>query len=223
MLRFFAGIVWRDLLIIFRHPVAWLIPLAFFLLVVVIFSIAAAESPSALRSVSPGVIWATVLLAVLLPQDGIFRHDYDSGFIQQILTTARPLAVCVLAKAVAYWLATGGLLASVVPLAAIALGFPSNGLVMLLTTVLFGSVILSLLATFAAALTVGQKNALLATLLVLPLCVPVLIFANAAVSLTLAGFSAIAPLSYLAALGVLAVTFLPLAGAGVLRAVGGGR
>lgn len=217
----FAGLLRRDLLLLSRRPVLWLLPPAFFLLVVAIFSIAAADAPLATRAVAPGVIWTAALFASLLAQDGIFRPDAESGHMEQVLASSRPLPLFALAKAAAHWLLTGLPLAFIAPLAALMLQFPPAALPALLFTLPLGTAVLSLLAAFAASLTLAGNNVLLPVLLVLPLALPVLIFSVAVVSAALSGFPILAPAAFLAALAVLALTFLPLATAGVLRAAGG--
>lgn len=222
-MRLLGGILRRELTVFMRRPTVWLLPPLFFLLVATIFAVVGGDSPAALQALAPAVIWSAALLAGLLSQEGIFRPDDDNGFIEQALLSAQPLPLFVLAKVAAHWLLTGLPLTLMSPLAALLVGMSAGGMPTLLLTLPLGTAVLSLLASFAAALTLGQKNPLLATLLVMPLCIPVLIFSVAAVAAALSGFPVAAPLSLLAALVVLSLTLLPLATAGVLRVLGGGR
>ena len=83
---------------------------------------------------------------------------------------------------------------------------------------LIGTPALSLLGAIAAALTLGARRpGILVTLLVLPLYLPVLIFATGAVQASLAAGGARAHLLLLGALTLAALPLAPLAAAAALR------
>jgi heme exporter protein B len=90
-------------------------------------------------------------------------------------------------------------------------------------TLLLGTPTLSLVSAIGAALTVSlRRGGMLIPLLTLPLHIPVLIFATAAVQASLNGLAIEGYLALLAAFLVLALTLTPLAVAAALRlAVGG--
>lgn len=221
MKNLFLAVLRRDLLLFSRRPFIWATPVMFFLIIVLIFTVAA--TPSSLRPAAPGIVWAAALLGGLLSQEGMFRHDEENGFMEQVLVSPHPLPLFVLAKTAAHWLLTGAPVLLMAPLAVEMLSFPPPALPALLLSLPLGTAAMSLLASFAAALTLEQKNALLPILLVAPLAVPVLIFAAAVSHNAAAGLPTAAPLSFLAALAVLSLTLLPLGTAGVLRATGGKR
>jgi heme exporter protein B len=88
----------------------------------------------------------------------------------------------------------------------------------LMLTLLLGTPVLSLIGAIGAALTVGIRGggALLA-LVILPLYIPVLIFAAGAVDASVSGLPFSGQLYFLASLLVLAVTLAPPAVAAALR------
>jgi heme exporter protein B len=88
----------------------------------------------------------------------------------------------------------------------------------LMVTLVFGTISLSLLGSIGAALTVGlnRGNALL-SLLILPLAMPILIFGARTVSLAAADDAVAAGIYFLAAYCMLAVTFAPFAAAAALK------
>ncbi len=91
-------------------------------------------------------------------------------------------------RSLAHWICSGLLLALVSPLLALQfdLGWPATGV--LLLALLVATPLLSLIGAVGAALTVGVRGAaVLMPLLVLPLCVPVLIFGTAAVDASRTG------------------------------------
>ena len=95
---------------------------------------------------------------------------------------------------------------------------PAAGVTALCATLALGTPTLSLLGSIGAALTAGvrQSGGLLA-LLVLPLCLPVLIFGARATALAASGEVISGPLYLLAAFLVLAITLVPLATATAIR------
>lgn len=198
-MNFFWAAVRRDLLLAFRHRNDIVNPLAFFLMVAVLFPLGVNPEAKFLSQVAPGVIWVAALLASLLSVDGIFRTDYDDGALEQMLISSRSLTVLVLAKVLSHWLISGFLLALMSPLLAMMLFLPSSGLVALVSSLLLGTPTLSLIGAIGAALTVGlRKGGVLISLLVLPLYIPVLIFGAGSVQ---AGAMGMPIAGYLALLG----------------------
>ncbi len=131
----------------------------------------------------PGVVFVAALLAAMLSLGRLFADDYQDGTLEQMLLSACPLPLLVAAKILAHWICSGLLLALVSPLLALQfdLGWPATGVLVL--ALLIATPLLSLIGAVGAALTVGVRGAaVLMPLLVLPLCVPVLIFGTAAVA-----------------------------------------
>ena len=220
LLKGYRSVLQRDMTLLCRRPFDWLLPLSFFLLVNLLFAVAAGGDSNLLARTAPAVIWSAALLAALLTHEGILRPDHESGFLEQALLSPLPLPLFALAKATAHWLYTGVPFTLLVPVVAVMLGVPEGGVMVLLLTMPPATAALSLLTVFAAALTMGQKNHLLAALLALPLTIPVLIFAVASVEAAAGGQPVLAPAAFLAALALLALTLLPLATAGVIRILG---
>jgi heme exporter protein B len=88
----------------------------------------------------------------------------------------------------------------------------------LIVGLLLGTPILSMVGAIGAALTLGLRGGgVLLSLLVLPLCIPVLIFGTGAVEAVSSGLSVASHLSLLGALLVLALVFTPWVTAQALR------
>ena len=148
----------RDLRLGWRQSGEWLNPLIFFLMVITLVPLAISPEPARLRELAGGIIWIAALLAVLLAMDGLFRSDFDDGTLEQLLLTPAPLPLLVLAKVLAHWLQTGVALALLAPLAGVLLNLPSSVLVVLVLSLLLGTLTLSLLSAIGAALTVGLRR-----------------------------------------------------------------
>ena len=208
----------RDLRLAFRRRGQLVQPLAFFVLVTMLFPLAVSPELSRLREVAPGVLWVAALLASQLALEFLFRDDAHDGTLEQYALSGQPLTGLMFAKTTAHWLLTGLPLALVAPLAALSLGVALAALPGIIVSVAVGSVALSLIGSIGAALTLGMKRsgALLA-LLTVPLSLPVLIFGARATQLAINGAPLLAPLELLGALAVLGVTLAPLAAAAAVR------
>ena len=213
MSTFFIALLKHELLLIARNPSGWIIPLVFFLLVIAVFPLALGPAPEVLRLIAPGVIWAVALLSSLLSQETLFRQDAEDGTLEQFLLSPQPLVLVALAKTIVHWLSYGAPLVMLAPLLGAWLHMRPGQLGVLLMTLPLGTGIFSLLATFSAALLVGvHRQHFLGALVALPLCLPAIIFAAAAVSSRTA-----TPLLLLASLFTLSLTVLPLVTAAALR------
>ena len=216
--RAFALLLKRDLLLAMRHRAEMINPLLFFVLVTSLFPLGIGADPILLRAVGPGVIWVAALLAALLSLEGIFRSDFEDGTLEQFLLSSHPVSVLVLAKVLAHWLITGLPLLVISPLLGVLLGLPGDAIMILLVTLALGTPVLSLIGAVGVALTVGlRKGGMILSLLVLPLYVPLLIFAASAVDTAAAGLPVTAHLSLISALLVLSLSLSPLATAAALR------
>jgi len=216
--RAFTLLLWRDMLLAFRRRTEMINPLLFFILVTALFPLGIGADPALLRSVAPGIIWVAALLAAMLSLDSVFRSDFEDGSLEQFLISAQPVSILVLAKVIAHWLITGLPLLIVAPLLGLLPDLPSASIGTLMLTLALGTPVLSMIGAIGVALTVGlRRGGVILSLLVLPLYIPVLIFAANAVESAGAGLPITAHLSLLTALLVLSVSLSPLATAAALK------
>ena len=218
LMHSFCTLLKRDLLLAFRHRSEIANPALFFIIVVSLFPLGVSPEMRVLQILGPGVIWVTALLATMLSLESIFRSDFEDGSLEQMLISPRPVAVLVLAKVLAHWLVTGLPLMVLAPLLGVLLSLPGEAIAMLVVTLALGTPVLSFVGAIGVALTIGlRRGGALLSLLVLPLYVPVLIFAANAVASSGAGLPVTGHLYLLGALLVLSVTLAPLATAAALR------
>lgn len=124
----------------------------------------------------------------------------------------------MLGKITAHWLTTGLPLLVVAPLLAVFLGMPNQSLSILLLTLLLGTPILSLIGAVGVALTVGlRRGGMILSLLVLPLYVPVLIFASNAVEMASGGLTVDAQVNILISMLLMALVLAPWPTAAALK------
>lgn len=218
MLNLFFSVIRRDLLLALKQKSDIVQTLFFFAVVVTLVPLGVGAETNLLRSMAPGVVWVAALLAALLSLPRLFAHDWADGTLEQMLISAEPLTVIVLAKVSAHWLVTG------VPMTVFSLVFgvmfdlPAEETWVLTAALALGTPVLSLVGAIGAALTLGLRaGSVLTSLLVLPLYVPVLVFgAGAAVQVAMS----VSPAAYLMVTGALtlfALAAAPFAVAAALR------
>ncbi|RUO78342.1 heme exporter protein CcmB [Pseudidiomarina taiwanensis] len=208
----------RDAKVALRKRSDILNPLVFLLIVVSLFPLAVGPGPDILGRIAAGVIWVAALLSALLGSERLFRDDYLDGSLEQLLLVPAPLSALALAKVAVHWLFAGLPLVILSPVLALLLKLPFEGWGTLALSLLLGTPILSALTAIGAALTVSLgRGGALVSLLILPLFIPLLIFATAAVEAALLGMPVSGQLAWLAALMVLTVTLSPLAIAASIR------
>ena len=214
----FRCVFLRDIRVALRRRSDLAGAMLFFVIVVSLFPLAIGPEPGLLRQLAPGVVWVAALLASMLSLPRLFADDLADGSLEQLLLAASPLPLLVLGKMAAHWLTSGLLLALASPLLALQFGLSAQATALLAASLLVGTPILSLIGGIGAALTVGVRGAaLLLSLLVLPLVVPVLIFGAGAVTAADAGQNAGAYFSLLGAMLAPALVLAPLAASAALR------
>jgi len=158
---------------------AWL-PIAFFLLVAALVPFAIGPDASLLAKVGPGILWIAALTAALLPIERLIEPDRADGVLDQFAIHGLAEESVAFAKIAAHWLTFAPLLLVAAVPASALLGMDAPALVRAEAALAIGTPALAALAVAVAAVTAGLPRAgSLAGLLLLPLAVPLLIFAVA--------------------------------------------
>jgi len=208
----------RELKIAFRHRADIINPLWFFLIIVTLFPLGIGPESALLARIAPGVVWVAALLASLLGLERMFRDDFLDGSLEQLLLLPTPLPIVALVKVFAHWLTSGLPLIILSPLASLFLSLNFTGWWGLVLTLSLGTLTFSFLGAIGVALTVGlRRGGVLLSLLVLPLAIPILIFASSAVDAASQGLAISGYLAILAAMLVVSVVLAPFAIAAALR------
>jgi heme exporter protein B len=211
-------VVRRDLVLAMRRRADVLTTLFFFVMVVSLFPLGVGPEMDMLRKMAPGVLWVAALLASMLSLGRLFSADYLDGTLEQMLLAPQSLSVLVLGKMISHWMVSGLPLVLMAPVLGLQFDMSAQAIGVLLLTLLLGTPIFSMLGAIGAALTLGLRGGgVLLSLLVLPLCIPVLIFGTGAVEALSSGLSVSAHLSLIGALLVLALVFTPWVTAQALR------
>ncbi|WP_032092313.1 MULTISPECIES: heme exporter protein CcmB [Pasteurellaceae] len=214
----FIRIIAREIHIARRKQAEILNPLWFFLIVLTLFPLVIGPEPKLLAKIAPAIVWVAALLSALLSFERLFRDDFTDGSLEQLMLTALPLPLTALAKVIAHWLLTGLPLILLSPIAALLLSLEVRIWWALVLTLLIGTPILSCIGAIGVALTVGlRKGGVLLSLLVLPLFIPVLIFAASVLDAAGLNLPYNGQLAILGALLAGALTLSPFAIAAALR------
>ena len=193
--------------------------IVFFLILVTLSAFAVGPDLMLLGKIAPAILWISGLLASLLGLDRLFQADHDDGSLDLLLTSSAPLELIVLVKCLAHWILTGLPLAVTAPIFGLMLNLPVSELWTLTLSLLAGTPALTLTGAVGAGLTVSvRRGGLLFAVLILPLCVPSLIFGVAVAG---AGETSLVPFAtpflILCALTLIAVVVAPIAAAAALR------
>ncbi|MGI9354063.1 MAG: heme exporter protein CcmB [Rhizobiaceae bacterium] len=172
----------RDLKLAVRSGGGTVTALLFYLAVIIAVPFAIGPDSELLATVGAATLWIGALLASLLGLDRLFQADAEDGSLDQLILSPHPLATLVFTKSLAHWLATGLPLTLVAPLFGIFLNLSHTAILASMATLAVGTPAISFVGAVGAAVTVSlARGGLLLSVLVLPLCIPVIIFAVGAV------------------------------------------
>jgi heme exporter protein B len=193
----------------------------FFFILIALMPFAIGPDLNVLSRIGPAILWIAGLLATLLGLDRLFQSDRDDGSLDLLLMSRAPGEAIVLVKCLAHWLLTGLPLVVATPVFGLMLGMSPQALWQTTASLAAGTPALTMLGAIGAALTVGlRKGGLLMAILILPLCVPVLIFGVAAANAGQGNpVPFLTPFLVLCALSLAAIAGAPFAAAAALRAM----
>ena len=219
MLRVFFSIVARDMKVILNSGTKIYMPIVYLLLILTFFSISLENTTiGGYKNILPQIIWLVCLLVSLLNMDILYKEDFDDGTLEGIVINSELLEINILAKIFSYWFFT------IIPLviAGVLMNILLTGDILtsyvLFTSLLLGTLAISLIGSIAASLTLSIKgNNLLLSTIVLPLDIPILIFGTSAVYNSAAGISYSSELLFLSLLLVLFLIVSPFASSIGLR------
>ncbi|HEY2623753.1 heme exporter protein CcmB [Dyella sp. Tek66A03] len=213
-----VAVLRRDLTLAWRRRGDIVMPVLYALIVTTLFPFALGPENALLQRIAGGVVLMTMLLAMLLALDAMFRSDIEDGSLEQLMLSPQPLALMMGMKILAHWITTALPLIVIAPLLAGMLHLPTAVMPVLIYALLLATPLLSLLGAVLVALTAGsRRSGMLLALMLLPLCVPVVIFAAGAVAAAQQGLPWLAPIAWLGAALAMALVLAPLACAAALR------
>ncbi len=208
----------RELKISIRNPSGLINPLLFFIVTISLFPLSISPEAKILSEIAPGIIWVAAMLSVLLSLNTIFHYDFDNGILEQLSISHHSTALVILIKSFSHWILTGLPIVLLSPLMGLFLFLDENSIQVLMLTLLIGTPSLSLIGTIGASLIVGIRSAgMLLALLILPLYIPILIFASSAISQFQAGFEITGQILWLIVILLFSLMLSPFISAAALK------
>lgn len=177
-----VALIKRDFVLAYRQRAELMQPLMFFVMVITLFPLAMGPSPQTLQLASGAIVWVAAILALMMGLDRLFRDDYADGTLEQIMLLPIPLYLVILGKVFTHWFVNVVPLLVISPLLALFLNMTAPMYYTLLLTLVLGTPIISMVGAIGVALTVSlQRAGVLVPLLLIPLFIPLLIFATSAI------------------------------------------
>lgn len=183
MIQCFLACFRRELALNYARLSDLLTVLVFFAMIAALFPFGLGSDRALLQAVGPGVIWIVALLSLLSAMNRIIRQDHDDGNLDQLRLLDMPFVLVLLAKWLAHWVALVVPLILLAPLLGLLYALDNQNLWLILLTLLLGTPALSALGLAGAVLSVEARlGHVILPLLVLPLSIPVVIFALGIIS-----------------------------------------
>ena len=202
----------REWKLVARGSSEMVMPLLFSIIVVSLFPLGVGPGPDTLQLIGPGVIWVAALLSALLGLENLFRDDYRDGTLEQLILSPGLFTTVITMKVFCHWLFIIVPLLLISPLLAIFLNLTINMYWALLATLVVGTPLLSLVGAIAVALTLSiNRGGVLLAVLLLPVFVPLLIFATAAINNASLQLTWYGQLGIIGAMLILAIALCPFA------------
>lgn len=176
-MSFFTLILRQTLALAFRKGGGAWGTLALYVMIVTVFTFAL--GPAAMQDHAGAVMCVALLFSLLTSLPLFYERDHEDGTLEQFLLQPVLMEMLVLAKIVGLWLATALPLLCLSPLLAVMAHMEKEAVAHALAMLALASPALIALGSIAAALSLGRRGGLLSALLVMPLMIPVLIFAAA--------------------------------------------
>jgi len=152
---------------------------AFYVIIVTLFTFAL--GPELARAHAGAVMCVALLLATVTALPLFYERDFEDGTLEQLLLQPTVPELLVLAKICGQWLACTLPVLLVTPLLAVMANLTGGESMRVMVLLWLASPTIIALGSIAAALTLGtRRGGLLQALVVMPLTIPVLIFAASA-------------------------------------------
>ena len=177
MIKVGTNIVLRDLKKNYSSFQNLTLILGFYVSLIIIFPISLGNSSSILTTFASSILWVCLLLTSLSFLNNVFEEDLKDGWLDQVIISNFPLEIIVVLKAISHWISIILPMIIMTPIILIVLDISLHFLFNIILVLIIGSITLSLLGVMTSSLVLGSKNTnALSFLIVLPLCIPVLIF-----------------------------------------------
>jgi heme exporter protein B len=192
-----------------RSQGQWLFPVMLFVLIIVLFTLGVDPVAARLREMGPAIIWCAYLLSLLLALDHLWRDDYQTGVLEQMMLHSRSPMQMLLHRIVIRWIFSIAPLLLFLPLALSMLQMPMSVYLNTLLALLSGSFVFWSIGAVLSALTLTDKRSALMSLLLLPFSVPLVVFGSQVIKNSIEGGAVSGMILLLSGLCVLSLSIVP--------------
>ena len=211
-------IIRRDVKISIRRSTDVLTGLIFFLLIALIFPLAAGTEKDLLLKMVGPVMLISALLASMMSIQNIFKPDYINGSLEQMMITTNSFSALIAVKIMMFWMIFSMpliLIASFIASTYYVTGFSIFTVVL---TLLLSTLSLVNLSAFAASLTLAIRYpGALISLIVIPLSLPIIIFGSKAIEYSILSMDNSGPLYFLTGMMFFTCSLGPLVTASAIK------
>ncbi len=213
--RSLNAVFWRDLRLALGEGGGFGQGIAFFVMVLFMFTLSLGADQEALSEIAPSIIMISILLSGLLNLERMFKNDDDDGTLSQLRLSPIPLSAIIITKIAVHYIVTGFAMTLFVPVYALMYNLSYEVSLNLILALLIGAPALSALGSIGAALTLSiKRSSLIQALVTMPLYIPTLIYGSMAAQ---QGEKQIAALSMLAGLTLFIIVFAPWVSAKIIE------
>ena len=181
-------------------------PLGFYLISILIFVFFFGLENNTLALYLPAIIWVSAFLANLLALDKLYSSDHNSGFIELCIINKETALSYVFAKLIYYYITTVLPQVIIAFVLSIIFNLSYQLAVVLVISLILGNLLFSILGAIIMAVLVNIKRSnILTSVILLPLFIPVIIFASSIL------YAAAHELNYMGSIGILLSSILIIA------------
>ena len=131
---------------------SYILSLTFFSISIILLPIGVGPNKSFLSSISPGLIWVSIILTSLLSLNNIFHEDFNDGTLDLYKTGPLSIIEICFMKATVHWVSNFLPLIFITPILSIFLDFPSNILIYMILSLVLGTPSLSFIGILGLSL-----------------------------------------------------------------------
>ena len=186
ILSFFISIISisnRDIRIQLRNINDIISILTFFAIATLIFIFAIGPNEEQLKIISASILWSILTLSTSIAVNKALKDDYEDGNLGIYQFVGLSFEIIAFSKIITSWILYQLPILIIIPIFSIILNIPYEKIYLLIITMLIGSPILSILRLISSSMMLtNKKNLSLGSLIILPMSIPVIIFAVGAVN-----------------------------------------
>ncbi len=214
----FRDIIRRDLKLSIRRSTDVLTGLIFFLLIALIFPLAAGTERDLLLKMVGPVMLISALLASMMSIQNIFKPDYINGYLEQMMITTNSFSALIAVKIMMFWMIFSMPLIVIASFIASTYYVTGFSIFTVVLTLLLSTLSLVNLSAFAASLTLAIRYpGALISLIVIPLSLPIIIFGSKAIEYSILSMDNSGPLYFLTGMMFFTCSLGPLVTASAIK------